>query len=90
MNKKKKIKHKWWEHLLFKYKLEEKDDCYWEYSKGRIWFVLSGALLLIVFSPIIALIMVVTNIEQYFYYDDGTHNKDVCYTIYTKENDRYE
>ena len=53
MEKKKKFKHSWWEHLIFKYKVEKGRTCYLEYSRFRFLPFIIITLLIIVFSPII-------------------------------------
>ena len=59
MEKKKKFKHSWWEHLIFKYKVEKGRTRYLEYSRFRYLPFAIITLLIIVFSPIIIVFILI-------------------------------
>lgn len=85
MNKKKRFKHKWYLHIFFKYKVVEKPNCYEEYTAFRLWFIVVGTLLAIVFSPIIVIVYIIKEnliLDGLSYHDKGDY---ITYTIYDKE-----
>lgn len=84
-NTKKKFKHKWWEYLIFKYKVVEYDNCYCEYERFRNWVIIGIYLLLLLFSPIIVSIFAYEMLIDAFKFPDGENGRDEEYTIYEKE-----
>lgn len=80
----KKIKHKWWQHLIFKYKVVETETEYHEYERFRYLVTIIIWIALIVLSPIFAIIFLTDEAPEWFDYQDGKNGKTERYTIYNK------
>lgn len=79
MNKKeirKLFKHKWWEHLFCKYKYVEDGNYYREYEKFRLWFAIIIWIVLIAVSPILTLIALLAESEDWFSYPTGKNGRE--------------
>lgn len=88
---KKKIKHKWWKHLIFKYKVVETDTAYHEYERFRYWVVIVFIILALIFSPIIVASFIFTDdLKNWFHFEDGKDGRTESYTIYKKEEINHE
>ena len=87
MNKKeirKLANHKWWEHLFKKYKYVETEKGYKEYKQRRMWLVLLDGFCLIIFSPIFAIGIVISDFKNNTRFPDGWDGYE-CYTPIKKE-----
>ena len=82
---KKKFKHKWWEHLIFKYKVVECERSYHEYERLRHWFTIVAWIGIVIVSPIIAIFYLSQEAKHWFHYEDGKDGRTERYTIYEKE-----
>lgn len=85
---KKKFKHKWWHHLIVKYKVVETENAYHEYERFRNWFIIFFYLLCIIFSPIFMIIVGFKTLKSAFHFPDGKNGRSEEYTIYMKECDQ--
>ena len=81
----KKFKHKWWEHLIFKYKVVETEKSYHEYEAFRLWIVIILFILMILFSPIIVSFFAVEMLKGATEFPEGQDGREE-YTIYEKED----
>lgn len=79
-----KIKHKWWEHLIFKYKVVETEKAYHEYEAFRLWTVIASFILMILFSPIIVAFFAVEMLKDANKFPEGQNGREEYY-IYDKE-----
>ena len=79
-----KIKHKFREHLIFKYKQVDCGDHIIEYQKCRLWVAILSLIGLIIAGPFIAIYYWIKELKSLITYpmgQDGTEE----YTIYKKE-----
>lgn len=81
--KNKKFKHKWWKHLIYKYKVVETETEYHKHYRFRHWFPIALAILAIILSPLIILGIVIYTFtyehKAWFDYEEDS------YIIYYKE-----
>jgi cytochrome b subunit of formate dehydrogenase len=79
-----KIKHKFREHLIFKYKQVDCGDHIREYQKCRLWVVMLSLIVLIIAGPFIAIYYWIVNVKSLITYPMGQDETEE-YTIYKKE-----
>lgn len=79
-----KIKHKWWKHLFYKYKVVETEKTYHEYEAFRLWTVIAVFILMIFFSPIIVAFFAVEMLKGATEFPEGQDGREEYY-IYDKE-----
>lgn len=78
------MKHKWWEHLIFKYKTVENK----EYERFRNWFIILIFIGIILASPIIVIVYLVKNAKYWFTFPDGRYGYEKYSTYIKKEIDK--
>lgn len=78
------FKHKWWKHLLFKYKVVECEDHYREYERFRNWFIIIAYLISIIFAPFIIAFAGFFDFIDAFKFKEGKNGGYEEYTIYNK------
>lgn len=79
-----KIKHKFREHLICKYKQVDCGDHIREYEKCRLWFAIAMLICMIITSPFVAIVYWITGLKSLITYpmgQDGTEE----YTIHKKK-----
>lgn len=86
--KKRKIRkafgHKWYDHLFYKYKYVEAEKEYKEYEKFRVWLVIVIWISLVLTSPIVMLISLISESKAWFKYPTGWDDNEK-YTSISKE-----
>ena len=75
-----KNKHKWWEHIFFKYKEIRFCDEIEEAERPRLWFAIVLILLALIISPFIILWFLISFLKELFFPTKDEKNKK------TKEN----
>ena len=79
-----KIKHKFRENLFFKYKQVDCRDHIREYKRFRLWIVLLALPIMIIISPIMAIILWFKNYKSFLTYPNGKDGYET-YNIYKKK-----
>lgn len=79
-----KIKHKFREHLIFKYKQVDCGDHIREYQKFRIWFAIIILIGMIIASPFVAIFKWIKNLKFIINYPMGQYGTEE-YTYIKKE-----
>ena len=77
--------HKWWEHLLTKYRYVETEKAYKEYEKPRLWVVALIWLIMIALSPILIIIGIISEAKDWLCYPMGQYGCEK-FTMINKEN----
>lgn len=70
---------------MYKYKYVEKEKCYKEYEKLRLWVVIVAWVSLIALSPIMTLIALISEGKQWFIYPMGDGREEYTYIMKDKE-----
>ena len=79
-----KIKHKFREHLIFKYKHVDCGDHIREYQKFRLWFAIVILIGMIIASPFVAIVNWITGLKSLITYPMGQDGAEE-YTCIKKE-----
>ena len=78
------FRHKWIEHVVYKYKYVETENSYREYEAFRVWFVIFAWVLTIIASPILTLIALVSEAKSWFCFPTGKDGHEK-FTVMSKE-----
>ena len=79
-----KIKHKFREHLIFKYKHVDCGNHIREYQKFRLWFAIIILIGMIIASPFVVIVNWITGLKSLLTYPMGQNGYEDC-IIYDKE-----